>query len=194
MLKMEMMPICHCDFNFSNNVSSVLFIPYAKRNHDEYLRLAQKPFKKWGFNITSIHTQNPHKAIQEAKAIFVGGGNSFRLLKTLYDLDLVKMLNKRVLEEGVPYIGTSAGKVFEVRERPFRSYNCNMIKKNVTTAVCIYVKEVFFDILVGIFLVPHFKFCSYNHLASLVKTMKPCDDSKNWFCESWHLGQKHHIE
>ncbi|VEN38045.1 unnamed protein product [Callosobruchus maculatus] len=98
-----------CNILTDNNVSSVLFIPYAKRNHDEYLRLAEKPFKKWGFNITSIHTQNPHKAIQEAEAIFVGGGNTFRLLKTLYDLDLVKTINRRVLEEGVPYIGTSAG-------------------------------------------------------------------------------------
>ncbi|CAH1983679.1 unnamed protein product [Acanthoscelides obtectus] len=62
-----------------------------------------------GFHIASIHTQDPQKAIQEAEAIFIGGGNTFRLLKTLYELDLVKAINKRVLEEGVPYIGSSAG-------------------------------------------------------------------------------------
>ncbi|CAH1983676.1 unnamed protein product [Acanthoscelides obtectus] len=98
-----------CNILTDNNVSTVLFIPYAKRNHEEYLRLAEKPFKKWGFHIASIHTQDPQKAIQEAEAIFIGGGNTFRLLKTLYELDLVKAINKRVLEEGVPYIGSSAG-------------------------------------------------------------------------------------
>nr|CAI5858601.1 unnamed protein product [Callosobruchus analis] len=43
-----------CNILTDNNVSSVLFIPYAKRNHDEYLRLAEKPFKKWGNYISFL--------------------------------------------------------------------------------------------------------------------------------------------
>lgn len=53
--------------------------------------------------------ENPIDAVQEAQAIFIGGGNTFRLLKTLYDLKLVGIIRKKVLEDGVPYMGASAG-------------------------------------------------------------------------------------
>ncbi|XP_030754845.1 alpha-aspartyl dipeptidase [Sitophilus oryzae] len=93
-----------------NNVSSVLFVPYALSNHDEYVKRVEKPFKQWGYKVVGIHTQeHPVQAVNQAKAIFVGGGNTFRLLKKLYDLDLVKAIRKRVLEDGIPYIGASAG-------------------------------------------------------------------------------------
>ncbi|XP_050501563.1 alpha-aspartyl dipeptidase [Diabrotica virgifera virgifera] len=92
-----------------NKVENVLFIPYALKDHDAYLKNVEKPFKKWGFNISSIHTQEPLLAIKDAEAIFVGGGNTFRLLKTLYDLKLVEPIRKKVLQHGMPYIGASAG-------------------------------------------------------------------------------------
>ncbi len=44
-----------------------------------------------------------------AEVFFVGGGNTFQLLKALYDHDLLEAVRNRVLTDGVPYIGSSAG-------------------------------------------------------------------------------------
>lgn len=63
-----------------------------------------------GYKIESIHQlENPVHAIEKAEALFVGGGNTFLLLSTLYKLDLIGIIRKRVLQDGVPYIGSSAG-------------------------------------------------------------------------------------
>ncbi|HKD12764.1 MAG TPA: dipeptidase PepE, partial [Thermoanaerobaculia bacterium] len=42
--------------------------------------------------------------------VFVGGGNTFRLLKALYQNDLLTALRRRIAE-GIPYIGSSAGSI-----------------------------------------------------------------------------------
>lgn len=95
--------------DFIKSIDSILFIPYALSDRDEQAKLAQVYFVKIHKNLESIHTSNnPKKAVQKAQAIFVGGGNTFRLLKELYDADLVDLLKSR-LREGTPYIGSSAG-------------------------------------------------------------------------------------
>jgi glutamine amidotransferase PdxT len=63
-----------------------------------------------GYTLESVHwTENPLPAIQRADAIFIGGGNTFRLLKALQDLDLLEPIRRRV-KNGTPYIGSSAGR------------------------------------------------------------------------------------
>ena len=47
-------------------------------------------------------------AVSEAKAIFVGGGNTFLLVEQLYKLDLMFTLKQAVFS-GTKYLGTSAG-------------------------------------------------------------------------------------
>lgn len=87
----------------------VLFIPYALADHDTYFAKARERFILLGLDLTSIHTAaDPRPAITEAQAIFIGGGNTFRLLKALYDHQLLDPIRERV-RAGMPYMGASAG-------------------------------------------------------------------------------------
>lgn len=95
--------------DFLRDIDSLLFIPYALADKDEYVKAAKDYFKKLGINVSSIHqSKNPKKAVREAKAIYVGGGNTFRLLNELYKVGIVDSLRERITG-GVPFIGSSAG-------------------------------------------------------------------------------------
>lgn len=93
-------------------VDELLFIPYARPSgidYDEYTNLPRKAFGSKGIFVKGIHEfDDPKQAILDSKAIFVGGGNTFLLLKTLYELDLIETL-REVAKEGTPYMGSSAG-------------------------------------------------------------------------------------
>lgn len=56
------------------------------------------------------HTMRPirGKTVERTDAFFIGGGNTFRLLKALQDLRLIDPIRRRV-NSGIPYIGSSAG-------------------------------------------------------------------------------------
>nr|DBA20082.1 TPA: hypothetical protein GDO54_015820 [Pyxicephalus adspersus] len=91
-------------------VKRVLFVPYALHDRDDYARTARKKFESLGYGLDSIHeAADPVEAVQKSEAIFIGGGNTFRLLKTLYDNGLIPVIRKRIFEDGIPYIGSSAG-------------------------------------------------------------------------------------
>ncbi|CAN9498448.1 unnamed protein product [Ophioblennius macclurei] len=95
---------------FGKDVKRVLFVPYALHDRDGYAKTARDKFKTLGYEVDSIHeASDPVDAVRKAEGIFIGGGNTFRLLKTLYDNKVVTEIRKRVLEDGVPYMGSSAG-------------------------------------------------------------------------------------
>jgi len=98
--------------DFFKDTSEVLFIPYARPggiSFDEYTELPRKVFKEFGISVVGIHEkEDPHEAVKSAKGIFTGGGNTFLLLKTLYEKGLVSVMRDRILS-GVPYMGSSAG-------------------------------------------------------------------------------------
>ncbi|XP_067641388.1 probable alpha-aspartyl dipeptidase [Eurosta solidaginis] len=98
------------DFLSRHNIKTVLFIPYAQKDHNEYTELISKTLSPWGYKVEGIHAKpNAIQAVLEAEAIFIGGGNTFALLKLLYDENLIPVIRERVLRKGVPYIGSSAG-------------------------------------------------------------------------------------
>jgi dipeptidase E len=87
----------------------VLFFPFALFDHDAYAAKAKARFATMGYTVESAHrTANPQKAIEETDAIFIGGGNTFRLLKALQNLELIEPIRRKV-SSGAPYIGSSAG-------------------------------------------------------------------------------------
>jgi dipeptidase E len=89
----------------------VFFIPFALQDRRAYAEKAEARFREMGFELKSIHdVSNMHRGIEEADAIFVGGGNTFRLLKSLYDHNLIAPIRESVLC-GKPYIGSSAGSI-----------------------------------------------------------------------------------
>ena len=95
--------------SFLGDLKRVLFVPFALYDRDKYAGTAQQRFVQMGYELSSIHNAaNPKQAIEETDAVFIGGGNTFRLLKALYDFDLLGPIRERV-QNGMPYIGSSAG-------------------------------------------------------------------------------------
>ncbi len=87
----------------------VLFIPYALKDRDGYAAKARAAFAEVGYELDSLHeAADPVRAATEAEAVFCGGGNTFRLLKTLYELEVLEAIRSRALS-GMPYSGASAG-------------------------------------------------------------------------------------
>nr|XP_042707691.1 alpha-aspartyl dipeptidase-like isoform X3 [Chrysemys picta bellii] len=93
----------HCEQQvrsfFGQKVKRVLFIPYALHDRDAYAKTAREKFESLGYGLDSIHeSSDPVAAVRKSEAIFIGGGNTFRLLKALYDNSLLQEIRKRVLE------------------------------------------------------------------------------------------------
>ena len=92
-------------------VTQAAFIPYAgvTISWDEYTATVAGRFAQFDVEVTSVHaSKHPVQAVEAAPAILVGGGNTFHLLKHLYDTGVLWAIRRRVLA-GAPYIGWSAG-------------------------------------------------------------------------------------
>lgn len=94
------------------SIETLLFIPFARPggiSYEAYTHIVAEALKDFSFSVKGIHEfDDPKKAIERAEAIFVGGGNTFVLVDQLHRQELIKPLRK-VLEKGIPYLGTSAG-------------------------------------------------------------------------------------
>jgi dipeptidase E len=94
------------------NCKTLLFIPYARPSgisYNDYTQKVSLAFAKINIRVSGIHEfENPIKAVKNAEAIFTGGGNTFLLVATLYNNNLIEIL-KQTIKTGTPYLGTSAG-------------------------------------------------------------------------------------
>jgi dipeptidase E len=95
--------------SFFGPVRRLLFVPHALQDHDAYVAKMIERGIHAGYELDGLHRHaDPRRAVRDTEAIFVGGGNTFRLLDTMYRLGLLDLLRKRV-RGGLPYLGVSAG-------------------------------------------------------------------------------------
>jgi dipeptidase E len=93
------------------DVKRILFVPFAGviKTFDEYAGVVRERFEAMGYHLDSVHeSANASEMVSGAEAIVIGGGNTFHLLRGLYETGLIESIRERVLN-GVPYIGWSAG-------------------------------------------------------------------------------------
>ena len=101
----------HLSVHFKD-CDTLLFIPYARPggiSYEDYTTIVRMAFAKINIAVKGIHEfENPTDAIENAKGIFTGGGNTFLLVSQLYKNKVMNILAE-TLKKGTPYLGTSAG-------------------------------------------------------------------------------------
>ncbi len=94
---------------FLGDAKNIVFIGYAVADPTEGLKMIEQHKILPGYNIKSVADfKDQPKAILEADAVVVFGGNTFRLLSKLYEHKLIEPIRERALK-GMPYMGASAG-------------------------------------------------------------------------------------
>jgi dipeptidase E len=92
------------------SIHSVLFVPFAMFDRAGYATRTKARLQAMGLAMEPLSSTAPASAIEQAESVFIGGGNTFRLLKGLQDLGVIDGIRRRV-REGMPYIGSSAGSI-----------------------------------------------------------------------------------
>jgi len=87
----------------------LVFVPFALHDRAGYTAKARERFAREGVEVVGVTADAAGvAAMEEAEAVFVGGGNTFRLLDHLQRSGLLPPLRRRALA-GMPYLGASAG-------------------------------------------------------------------------------------
>ncbi len=105
----------YCDAemrSFLRGVERLLFVPFARpggMSHEHYTGVARERFAGLDISVAGLHeAEDARRAVHEAEAIFIGGGNSFVLLRDLYAAGVIDEIRQRA-DGGMPYMGASAG-------------------------------------------------------------------------------------
>ncbi|HWM89629.1 MAG TPA: dipeptidase PepE [Thermoanaerobaculia bacterium] len=95
--------------DFLEGVHGLVFVPFAQKDRKGYGARVAARLVDIGIEVATLTAdERGQRMLREAEAVFAGGGNTFRLLKTLQDAGLLPILRERALA-GMPYIGSSAG-------------------------------------------------------------------------------------
>jgi dipeptidase E len=84
------------------------FVPFALKDQAAYTAKARERFAREGVEVSGLTEEGGARELEAAEAVFVGGGNTFRLLHALQRSGLLEALQRRA-RAGVPYLGASAG-------------------------------------------------------------------------------------
>jgi dipeptidase E len=104
-------PVSHIRGFLGGEIRTVLFVPFAgvRTSYAEYTQAVRERFEEMGYKLDSVHeARDPSGAVRSAEAVAIGGGNTFHLLRGLYESKLIDAIRSRVAQ-GMPYIGWSAG-------------------------------------------------------------------------------------
>ena len=92
------------------SAKSLHFAPFAIVDHELYTARVQEILAPIGVRVVGLHAvADPRAAVEEAEVLFIGGGNSFRLLTTLWKLGLIEPIRRRVEAGELRFVGSSAG-------------------------------------------------------------------------------------
>jgi len=92
--------------DFLGDKRRVVFAPFALKDRDAYTAKVRDRLSRMDIEVTQLRGASD---LENVDAIFVGGGNTFRLLKTLYELALIDAIRDRVRSGALDYLGSSAG-------------------------------------------------------------------------------------
>ncbi|GAA5217749.1 dipeptidase PepE [Corallincola platygyrae] len=104
-------PLAYIRSFLPDGVKRAAFVPYAgvTITYPEYHQMVSEALATLNIDIINVaEAESPTQAIADAELILVGGGNTFELLKQLYENELLHAIRAKV-ESGTPYIGWSAG-------------------------------------------------------------------------------------
>ena len=94
-------------------LDSILFVPYARPSgisHDAYTSIVRERLEKINLKVKGIHEfSDPLKALDEFQGIYIGGGNTFLLIKSLHEHQLIDAIKEKVEDGRLKYMGSSAG-------------------------------------------------------------------------------------
>ena len=90
--------------DFLGAARRVAFVPFAAFDHGAYVAKVRGRLARMELDVVTI------EELDRADALFIGGGNTFRLLQKLQDGHYLEPVRERV-RGGLPYVGSSAGSI-----------------------------------------------------------------------------------